>query len=330
MTDHHDRLLQPGEPPSDLELIQRVRKGEREAFDEVFRRHAPAVLRYARTVCRDEHVAQDLVAETFTRTLRAVLNGVGPDTAVRAYLLASVRSVAATWARSAGRTTPVGDFADVSVREVNPGDLPALVDPGADVRVLRAEEQSLAVRAFRSLPERWQRVLWHTDVQRMSPREVAPLLGLAPNAVSALAQRAREGLRQAYLQIQVSATLTSSPECALCAEQLAAHTRGKLGKRAQRRLRDHLEACEPCQAIADELRKVNQGLPALTPIDLRHLTPAERDYLHRLFGTTPPPAAEDPRQEYEYEHPAADPQSAPPSPPGPSWLQRRLRALRRR
>ena len=42
-------------------------------------------------------------------------------------------------------------------------------------------------------------VLWHTEVEGQRPAEVAPLLGMSPNSVSALAYRAREGLRQAFV-----------------------------------------------------------------------------------------------------------------------------------
>jgi hypothetical protein len=61
-------------------------------------------------------------------------------------------------------------------------------------------ESSVAARAFRRLPERWRTVLWLTEVEQESPAEVAPLLGLSPNAVAALAYRAREGPAPAYLQ----------------------------------------------------------------------------------------------------------------------------------
>ena len=75
-------------------------------------------------------------------------------------------------------------------------------DPGVpweDTAVAELDS-TLAARAFHRLPERWQTVLWHTEVEQESPAEVAPLLGLTPNGVAALAYRAREGLRQAYLQ----------------------------------------------------------------------------------------------------------------------------------
>ena len=60
-------------------------------------------------------------------------------------------------------------------------------------------EGGAAAKAFASLPERWQLVLWHLEVENQKPADIAPLLGMSANSVSALAYRAREGLRQAFL-----------------------------------------------------------------------------------------------------------------------------------
>jgi len=65
-------------------------------------------------------------------------------------------------------------------------------------------ERTIVARAFASLPERWQAVLWHTEIEGARPADMAPLLGLTANSVAALAYRAREGLRQAYLQMHLS------------------------------------------------------------------------------------------------------------------------------
>ena len=44
-------------------------------------------------------------------------------------------------------------------------------------------------------------VLWHLEVENQKPADIAPLLGMSANSVSALAYRAREGLRQAFLNM---------------------------------------------------------------------------------------------------------------------------------
>ncbi|MCQ9136049.1 RNA polymerase sigma factor, partial [Streptomyces hilarionis] len=263
-------------PPADADLIGRMRSGDDTAYEELYRRHADAVRRYARTCCRDAHTADDLTAEVFARMLQAVRGGSGPEYAVRAYLLTCVRRVAADWTRSAKREQLVDDFAVFAARSARSSDAAddtvpigafgAGVEPAADVRAMHEAEQSMAMQAFRSLPERWQAVLWHTEVEDESPSEVAMLFGLDANGTRVLASRAREGLKQAYLQAHVSATLTSDEECARYADQLGTYARRRLRTRAERGLRKHLEECAKCRLAAVQIEEVAGSIPAVVPV----------------------------------------------------------------
>ncbi|MGW1506952.1 sigma-70 family RNA polymerase sigma factor [Streptomyces mirabilis] len=268
--DRRDGILPPPIelPPSDADLIGRMRAGDDTAYAELYRRHAEAVRRYARTCCRDAHTADDLTAEVFARMLQAVRRGHGPEHAVRAYLLTTVRRVAASWTKSAKREQLVDDFAVFAAQssrtsEVSDGETS---DPGADVRAMHEAEQSMAMQAFRSLPERWQAVLWHTEVEDESPSEIATLFGLDANGTRVLASRAREGLKQAYLQAHVSATLIMDEECARYADRLGAYARGGLRTRAERGLRKHLEECAKCRLAAGQIKEVASGIPAVVPV----------------------------------------------------------------
>ncbi|MGH3727999.1 MAG: zf-HC2 domain-containing protein, partial [Micromonosporaceae bacterium] len=127
------------------------------------------------------------------------------------------------------------------------------------------DNSTLATQAFHTLPERWQLVLWHTDIEAEDPTTIAPLLGLTPNGVTALAYRARERLRQAYLQ----ARLTESPPTAACATVaplLAAEIRGSLSARDQAKVGEHLDSCDSCTALHAELGDLSsQIVPLLAP-----------------------------------------------------------------
>ncbi|MFC7221489.1 sigma-70 family RNA polymerase sigma factor, partial [Streptomyces polyrhachis] len=252
--------------PSDTDLVAQMRAGDDSAYEELYRRHAEAVRRYARTCCRDADTADDLTAEVFARTLQAVRGGSGPETAVRAYLLTSVRRVAAGWGRTSKREQLIDDFALFATQSSRPAVDEDTLELGADVKAMHEAEQSMAVQAFRSLPERWQTVLWHTTVEDESPQDVAPLLGLTANATAVLAHRAREGLKQAYLQAHVSTSLTRGGDCARYADRLGAYARGGLRMRAERGLRQHLEDCEKCRVAALEVADVNSRLRALLPV----------------------------------------------------------------
>ncbi|MFD5522373.1 sigma-70 family RNA polymerase sigma factor [Streptomyces sp. NPDC127066] len=264
-------LREPGTsvdaPPPDSGLIERMRAGDDTAYEELYRRHAEAVRRYARTCCRDTHTADDLTAEVFARMLQAVRGGSGPEHAVRAYLLTTVRRVAANWTKTARREQLVDDFAVFAAQATRGSEVSDdALDLGADVRAMHEAERSMAMRAFRSLPERWQAVLWHTEVEDESPSEVATLFGLDANGTRVLASRAREGLRQAYLQAHVSTTLTLDEECARHADRLGAYARGGLRTRAERGLRKHLEECARCRLAAGQIKEVAGGIPAVVPV----------------------------------------------------------------
>ncbi|MEU3845280.1 sigma-70 family RNA polymerase sigma factor [Streptomyces sp. NPDC028635] len=255
-------------PPSDADLIERMRSGDDSAYEELFLRHADAVRRYARTCCRDAHTADDLTAEVFARMLQAVRGGSGPEHAVRAYLLTSVRRVAAHWIQSAKREQLVDDFAAFAQQAARSSEVADddTLDLGADVRAMHEAEQSMAMQAFRSLPERWQAVLWHTEIEDESPSEVAVLFGLDANGTRVLASRAREGLKQAYLQAHVSTALAGDEECARYADQLGSYARRKLRTRAERGLRKHLEECARCRLAASQIEEVAGGIPAVVPV----------------------------------------------------------------
>ena len=233
----------------DSVLAEAAAEGDEHAVDELYRRHHGAVLRYARGLVRDQHLAEDLTSEAFARTFAALRQGLGPREACRPYLYTVVRNAAVDWAR-AGRRTVVTD--QVAEWAAEPEDDPPDVD-----------ELDALVRAFRSLPERWQTVLWYTLIEDESVQKVAEMLGLEAGAVSQLSYRAREGLREAFL----AASCGGRPECAEFTSQLAAGVR-RPGRRRSRALRRHLESCEGCRQASEEMTDLNGRLRRVLPIGI--------------------------------------------------------------
>ncbi|MFP3964860.1 sigma-70 family RNA polymerase sigma factor [Actinomadura fulvescens] len=234
---------------SDADLVAAAGTGDEQASGELFRRHHTAVLGYARGLVRDQHAAEDLTSEAFTRTLAALRQGMGPREAYRPYLYTVVRNAAVDWARAGRRTVVTDEVAEWADRPAD--ELPDL------------DELDALVRAFRSLPERWQTVLWHTIIEDEPVQQVAELLGMEPGAVAQLAFRAREGLRQAFL----AASCEGRPECAEFTAQLAASVR-RPGRRRGRALRRHLESCADCRRTAEEMSDLNARLRRALPVGI--------------------------------------------------------------
>ncbi|WP_328605621.1 sigma-70 family RNA polymerase sigma factor [Amycolatopsis sp. NBC_00345] len=229
-------------------LLQRLRSGEDAAFGELFELHAAAVRRLAQSLASDRSEAEDITAETFFRVLQALRRGAGPRDYVRAYLLTVARRVSWEW-HGARRDVPVTD-----------DELTFRAGAGADTHA-RTAEHSLITTAFTSLPERWRTVLWQTEVEGEQPAMVAPHFGLSANATAALARRARQGLRAAYLQAHLS--VNQGPDsCRAVVEKLGGFTAGSVTGAEAERIKAHLLGCPSCRSTQDELRDVCSSLRA--------------------------------------------------------------------
>lgn len=232
-------------------------------YEELYVEHAPAARGLALSMVPPD-AADDVVAEAFARVLAAIRSGGGPDHAFRGYLLATVRNLANDWIAARRRVTVIGDIGKESARSASmaPG-----YGGGAETEAEARAEARLIARAFSRLPDRWRTVLWQLEVEGKAPAEVAPMFGLSGNGVSALAMRAREGLRQAYLQEHIGTNIPAS--CRACATVLGAGARGRLSPRRRAAMREHLAHCPACQDLFTELSELNRKLGTiLAPIAL--------------------------------------------------------------
>lgn len=254
--------------PSDADLLEAVRTGDAAAYGQLYERHLAAARSLARQLVRGAQDADDVTADAFARVLDLLRRGGGPRDGFRPYLLTAVRRLAYDRYRGERRAVATG-----AVEELDPGQ--PFTDPAVE-----GLERSLIARAFLSLPERWRAVLWHTEIEGAKPADVAPLLGLTANGVAALSYRAREGLRQAYLQMHLSSA--ARPGCQPTLAKLGAYVRGGLSRRDSDSVEAHLARCGDCRAVYAELTDVNTSLRGVVaPI---FLGPAAAGYLAAVKG----------------------------------------------
>ena len=224
---------------TDAQLLERTRAGDMSAFHALYRRHLSDARRVARLVSDFGEQADDIVAEAFARVLAKVRAGTGPTDVLTPYLRIVVRRLAVDRHRAGGRG---GHPAD-----------PAMLDelPTADDMIAPQSDRDLVRAAFESLPERGQRVLWHTEIEGRPPATLVPALAGSPNAVASLGYRAREGLRQAFLALHLAAS--TPPLCRPYVPKLAAYIRRTLSQKEDVSVAIHLDVCAHCRERRDEL-----------------------------------------------------------------------------
>ena len=144
--------------------------------------HGPALVRYLRSLTRDEAAAEDLVQEAFLRLAREVASGRTPD-CVSAWLFRVGRNLA----------TSRGRRATVAARYAGALPVPAGVE-APDALAIR-DEQARAVRAaMASLPDDHREALLLAAEGYRGP-EIAARLQRTPLATRALLCRVRGHVR---------------------------------------------------------------------------------------------------------------------------------------
>ena len=230
----------------DAVLLQRSREGDRRAFSDLWRRHAPTAVAYARSLGSAPPDPEDVVSDSFLSILQLVRAGRGPEERFRPYLLTTVRNTWLTAARRGAAIVPL-EHVDDPPSGIGTIDVEAMVNSTA------------LTEAFSSLPERWQHALWLSEVERLPPREVAEVLGLRANTVAALTYRAREGLRKAWITAHLRRAPAGSDHARVI-ELLGGYAQGGLGPRPQKIVDEHLSACSDCRAAAGEARHLARAI----------------------------------------------------------------------
>ncbi|WP_435770799.1 sigma-70 family RNA polymerase sigma factor [Nocardioides sp. SYSU DS0651] len=235
-------------------LLLRARAGDDSALEDLYAAHVAAARRLASALA-GASAAEDLVADAFARVISQLRGGRGPATNFRAYLFTTIRNRYADALRLARRESPVSDQPWLLEDRQQPAEAP-------EDALLDGFGEDDAVAAFGTLPEKWQRVLWHLEVEGRSIPEVATLLRSSPAAVSSLAYRAREGLRLAYLDRRLG-TPPSDRHCRWVQDRLSQYVRDNLSPRATARVEAHVADCVACTTALADLEHTNRRLAAL-------------------------------------------------------------------
>jgi RNA polymerase sigma factor (sigma-70 family) len=189
---------------SDELLLEAARRGELDAFGELFHRYR----RIAATIARRAGVVpadiDDVVADAWTRILRAIDGGRGPTENLPGYLATAIRRVAWTYNDHRIAFVPTDD---VCVLDTTLGDsfTESLVD--TDVG-----------RALARLPDSWREVLWRIEVEGEKAGALAAERGQSANSISAIASRARRRLREDLDAERHRANVADSHQAAGCSQ----------------------------------------------------------------------------------------------------------------
>ncbi|MBL0169559.1 MAG: RNA polymerase sigma-70 factor [Gemmatimonadaceae bacterium] len=170
--------------PNDRDLLARLREGDHQAFESIFRQWYEPVVRSASRVLRDVGVAEELSQDVFLELWRR-RESLAPDSSVAGYLMQAVRNRALNHLRH------------LAVQKKSVVYVEAMSEPteAADAQVQATELQSALTQAIAELPPRTREVFVMSRERGLRYSEIADALGVSVKAVEANMSRALRILR---------------------------------------------------------------------------------------------------------------------------------------
>jgi RNA polymerase sigma-70 factor (ECF subfamily) len=158
------------------------------SFDEIILPHLDAAHNLARWLLRGSNDAEDVVQEACLRAFRYFNTFRGGN--ARAWLLRIVRTTAFGWQkknRAQQLTTEFNEETHTETRDaINPQTL-----------LLQSADRQLLEQAMRQLPDRLREVLLLREVEGLSYKEIADVVGVPIGTVMSTLFRARERFQHA-------------------------------------------------------------------------------------------------------------------------------------
>lgn len=167
-------------------LLERARAFDLNSLGEIYDTYSPGVYRYAMRLLGDVSQAEDCVAETFSRFLKAVQSGGGPQDCLQAYLY----RIAHNWITDHYRRQPV----HLPLHE----DLRSNDDDTAQTAAQSIRKQEVRAALQMLTPDQRQVVVLKF-VEGWENEAISRTMGKPVGAVKALQHRALDALRRLLL-----------------------------------------------------------------------------------------------------------------------------------
>lgn len=168
----------------ETELVRLAQNGDRNAFGELVRLHAPGVRSVIYRMCGDVHIAEDAAQETFIRAWLH-LASYRPQQPLRNWLYRIGVNAATDMLRQQKRIVPE-DMDDLQLKDPR---------PGPEGLLSQGERTALVQEAVLSLPDASRAVLVLREYEGLSYHEIADTLNIPAGTVMSRLNYARKLLK---------------------------------------------------------------------------------------------------------------------------------------
>ncbi len=180
-----------GANQADQELVVRVQKGDKKAFDALVLKYQHKIIQLVSRFVKNPHEAQDVAQEAFIKAYRALPRFRG-DSAFYTWLYRIAINTAKNYLVAQNRRPPADD---VDAQDAEQYGLPIMQDIGTPERLaLTSEIQQVIVSAIDNLPDDLRTAITLRELEGMSYDEIAQTMDCPIGTVRSRIFRARESI----------------------------------------------------------------------------------------------------------------------------------------
>ncbi|HQV72262.1 MAG: RNA polymerase sigma factor RpoE [Xanthomonadales bacterium] len=181
-----------GESELDQALVERVKNGDKRAFDLLVRKYQHKIVSVVTRYVSDWSEAQDVAQEAFIRAYRA-MGAFRGDSAFYTWIYKIAINTAKNYLVSRGRRPPIGDIAiEDAVQMDGASQLRDRATPEREL--LRQEIEQTVFGAVEDLPEELRTAITLREVDGLSYEEIAEAMNCPIGTVRSRIFRAREAI----------------------------------------------------------------------------------------------------------------------------------------
>lgn len=181
--------MHPASSATDEILVERSQRGDREAFEELVRRHAERLYAVVVRFVADGEEAEEVTQEAFLRAWRSIGRFRGQSQFFTWLYRIGINEAK----RRASRRPPAGFF---SSSDEDPMSETPDWSEAPQPRLEQSDLRGALERAIRQLPMRYRAAVILRDVEGLSTREAAEVLDLSEAALKSRLHRARLAVRR--------------------------------------------------------------------------------------------------------------------------------------
>lgn len=228
-------------PRSERGLLRAAVRGERRAFDQIYKRYHQQLYRYCYAILRRPSDAEDALQATMAAALRA-LPGETREISLRPWLFSVAHNESITLLRGRAKQGDPEHEPEPSRQSVE-----AECDDRERFRILLAD--------LGELPERQRSAIVMRELSGLSYEEIGSALGCSGGAA-----------RQIVYESRLALQIRNEGRAVSCEEIRRALSDGDRRRLRGRKLKAHLSACEPCRDFERGIDERRASLQAFCPV----------------------------------------------------------------